>query len=575
MPCAGTLKNLYANFTVAPGTGGSGKKRHVTVVLNGSPTSLVANVIETATTGNDTTHTVSVAAGDLVSIQFSVTGSPASSKGGFGVSFVPTVAGNQVELNSSGAQLPSTTQTNYTGINGQAALGGMWGTANTTGRCRILGATDIAITALYVGVNAAPNTGKSWTCNVCDDTTGVGTAQVIADAATSAGAAYDQARAVTGSFMNFKVVPSGTPDSPGSMRFSYVYRNPTDNTGTYSDTSTLTSALLNAAALVRSEATTLTNLLVSSIQKVIADNATLTTASNAIVSITRTILETVTHSEVVNRVTQRIESATATLTTNALGIWNIARTVLDTVTHSTVAEATRTAFINILETITTTISEIRSVGKLVSETVTNTASEVRSLLRDILETVTHSEAYTLYHEIHVIVLETLTATTDFIKDFARSFAVEVASLTTEVSNQAGKVLDDTLTTTTSVLRLLGKTIDDAVTSTDSAIRSLARSISETLTNTTSVSKQTVKAVLAGTVSHTTALSRQIIKGITEVAHFFAPTRLISAILNGVLLNLLWRNRTKPTSTWAKRTLPTTTHAARTKPTTPWDEREIP
>ncbi len=61
---AGTLKNFYVYEDVAP-TGG-----HDTIFVykNGTVTTIVAVITNTATTGSDATHTVSVAAGDKVMI---------------------------------------------------------------------------------------------------------------------------------------------------------------------------------------------------------------------------------------------------------------------------------------------------------------------------------------------------------------------------------------------------------------------------------------------------------------------------------------------------------------------------
>ncbi|MEP7234129.1 MAG: hypothetical protein ABI778_02420 [Ignavibacteriota bacterium] len=71
---AATLQNLYINLTAAPGAGAS---KTVTVRVNGVNTALTVTVAGAATAGNNTANTVSVAAGDLLSIQVIHSAGPA------------------------------------------------------------------------------------------------------------------------------------------------------------------------------------------------------------------------------------------------------------------------------------------------------------------------------------------------------------------------------------------------------------------------------------------------------------------------------------------------------------------
>ncbi len=81
VPRVGTIKNLYVILSVAPG---AGKTNTYTIYKNGVATSLVAAVSNSATAGNDTAHTVSVAAGDEVSINVA---SQTNTKLGWSVEF--------------------------------------------------------------------------------------------------------------------------------------------------------------------------------------------------------------------------------------------------------------------------------------------------------------------------------------------------------------------------------------------------------------------------------------------------------------------------------------------------------
>jgi hypothetical protein len=74
-PSAGTLKGLFVNFTAA-----SLPVADVTFIVNvnGVNTVITCQVLHTAQSGSDTTHSVAVNAGDRVSIQCQATVSDAS-----------------------------------------------------------------------------------------------------------------------------------------------------------------------------------------------------------------------------------------------------------------------------------------------------------------------------------------------------------------------------------------------------------------------------------------------------------------------------------------------------------------
>lgn len=71
MPVAATLKRLYFSLATAPG---SGKSRLLTSYINAGAGSLSANIADTATAANDTTHSDSVSAGDSVWLATTPTG---------------------------------------------------------------------------------------------------------------------------------------------------------------------------------------------------------------------------------------------------------------------------------------------------------------------------------------------------------------------------------------------------------------------------------------------------------------------------------------------------------------------
>jgi hypothetical protein len=65
---AGTLSKLRVRIDGAAGTAGSGKSYTITVRVNGLDTAVTCTILETATTCSDSAHTLTLNAGDLISL---------------------------------------------------------------------------------------------------------------------------------------------------------------------------------------------------------------------------------------------------------------------------------------------------------------------------------------------------------------------------------------------------------------------------------------------------------------------------------------------------------------------------
>lgn len=78
IPHALTIDRLFVKVAVAPGAGGSGKQYAATLMVNGVASALTCTILETATSGSDVSHSVNVVAGDLVSLRWVPTGTPAA-----------------------------------------------------------------------------------------------------------------------------------------------------------------------------------------------------------------------------------------------------------------------------------------------------------------------------------------------------------------------------------------------------------------------------------------------------------------------------------------------------------------
>jgi len=97
MPTSGTIKNFYVHTDTGWGIGADAYD--VTISKNGTPTDLTVNLTSAAPTANDTVHTVTVAAGDTISVKTTPLNTPFNSpRTGWGVLFVADTPGESVIL---------------------------------------------------------------------------------------------------------------------------------------------------------------------------------------------------------------------------------------------------------------------------------------------------------------------------------------------------------------------------------------------------------------------------------------------------------------------------------------------
>jgi len=146
IPSDGVIKDLRIRLSGAPG---AGKSYVFTLRLNGAPTTLTATVAgAAATTANDTSHDVTVAAGDYVSLECNPDGIPTVRDAYWSTMFEATVAGESIMLGSSGT-VPND-QIRYSTLMGR----GTWD--DTENDVRTVIPTDGTIKNLYVRLSADP-----------------------------------------------------------------------------------------------------------------------------------------------------------------------------------------------------------------------------------------------------------------------------------------------------------------------------------------------------------------------------------------------------------------------------------
>ena len=301
----------------------------------------------------------------------------------------------------------------------------------------------------------------------------------------------------------------------------------TDHTKSVTDTATTTTSSLQAAT------------------KVLADAVASTTVS--LQAATKTILETIASTTV------SLQQATKTL--------------LDTIAATTVVESLRLAIVDVTDTVTATTDMIRDLTRSITETIASTTVSLQQAGKVLIDTITSTTVADVMRTVIVAVTDTITATDSLIRGITRTISETVTSTTSSIQT-ATKALLDTISATTETLFGFVKIFMDSVTSLDTTIKELARTLAETINSSEIVTAiRTAFISVTDTITATTAIASARIKNIVILvtARAYSPTRYIIVTLNSILINLLWRNRTKPTTSWSKRT----------KPTTNWTKRNIP
>lgn len=120
VPTGGTIKKLYVALATAPTVGSS---RTFTLMLNGAATALTVTISGTDTTGNDTTHTFAVVAGDKLTMRSEGAVTPAATVNvRWGSVFLATTDGESLLMGNVSASDPTVTDVRYSAIAGHSSI---------------------------------------------------------------------------------------------------------------------------------------------------------------------------------------------------------------------------------------------------------------------------------------------------------------------------------------------------------------------------------------------------------------------------------------------------------------------
>ena len=212
MPIAGTFSKLYLRFPTAIAAGTS---YTVALMVNNAATSLSAQITDAGLTAQDTSNTVTVAAGDMVSFRITPSGTPASNTiFQVGVVFDATTSGESPILSL--GSTASTTGTVYASLGSYSA----WDAGENLRS--VVFPTNGAISNMYVDLSTAPGVGKSHTITLVKNGTPTSQTCTVSDTATTC---TDLTNAVTfapGDTASIQQTPTGTP-AGGNVRMGHRF----------------------------------------------------------------------------------------------------------------------------------------------------------------------------------------------------------------------------------------------------------------------------------------------------------------------------------------------------------------
>jgi hypothetical protein len=214
-PCAtaGTFSNLVIRLATAPG--GAASRTYV-VRKNGVDTAMTVVISGSNTTARDTTNSITVAAGDVLSMSTTPSGTP-DSAGLTGNTFIDVEFVGTTAAESGYGWAPAALSTTATRWNGLFS-GWTWSSTSGATTHNVVAAAG-TIAALYITLTGTPGAGKSYAFTIYKNGVaqngGGGTPNTtvtIADAATSGNSSFSLSVS-PGDLVYLECVPTGTPTS--------------------------------------------------------------------------------------------------------------------------------------------------------------------------------------------------------------------------------------------------------------------------------------------------------------------------------------------------------------------------
>lgn len=229
IPTAGALSRLFVQTSAAPS---SGQNIAFVVMVNGSPSILTTTVSDLATSNSDTVNSVSVNAGDKVSIRAIASASAATTRFRGGVKFAPTIDGETPGLSIvSGQTQNTTTFSPFSGGSFQSS------TENKSQQLVLAG----TLKKLYVGASAnIGGAGQTFTSTAMINGVGSALTCQIASGAATCNDTSNFPALVTGDLVDIRTVASATTGSVTAALGSVILMTQPTATPTVTPTPTAT-----------------------------------------------------------------------------------------------------------------------------------------------------------------------------------------------------------------------------------------------------------------------------------------------------------------------------------------------
>lgn len=198
-----TVRNLRIELENAPGAGNS----FVFTLMDGSSGTVVTVTIsDTATSGEDTTHSHAYVTADDITLRVNPSGTPTVGNATWSFELEGGTSNEAYWGTDAGGNQHDNTATEYNSV---FANGRSWGTVENEALGLV--ALDGTVTEFRVQLNASPGAGNSYTYQIRVNGTPQGDSFVISDSATSGVITGQVINIAPGDTITVQVVPAGTP----------------------------------------------------------------------------------------------------------------------------------------------------------------------------------------------------------------------------------------------------------------------------------------------------------------------------------------------------------------------------
>jgi len=223
IPTSGTIKNFYVELQNSPDPGLSDGYRFTVRIGVASPASgLVVEITGDDVADSDLVNTISVSAGDRITVMCEPIGTPANTARVFmGATFLADIDGESIVLGGSGRDITTGTTVYH---HPSPWTNNTW-SATESGRVQ-LGQLCV-ITKLYVDLSAAPGSGgDQYTLTIRTGGAGSNVTVVITDAATTGNSSTLADSVADGELVSIQSVPAVTPATVNAYWGFVVYIPP-------------------------------------------------------------------------------------------------------------------------------------------------------------------------------------------------------------------------------------------------------------------------------------------------------------------------------------------------------------